>query len=232
VASEAGRWSFQTVHHDLWDYDVPSQPALYDVPDGHGGATPALIQTTKRGQIFMLDRRTGAPIAKVEEKSVTQSGGAADDNHAPTQPYSTGMPALGADRLTEARMWGATPLDQLVCRIAFRKARYNGDFTPPGPTPSIEYPSWLGGVNWGSVSIAENLGSMVVNDTRVPVTTQLIPRAQYDASAHQGGQEGPVRPSTGRRGDSDSQNSCHHSASRAKRRLMAQSRRSIWLHER
>jgi quinate dehydrogenase (quinone) len=199
VDAETGRvrWSFQTVHHDLWDYDVPSQPALYDVPDGHGGTTPALIQTTKRGQIFMLDRRTGAPIAKVEEKSVTQRGGAADDNHAPTQPYSTGMPALGADRLTEARMWGAMPLDQLVCRIAFRKARYDGDFTPPGPTPSIEYPGWLGGVNWGSVSIAENLGYMVVNDTRVPVTTQLIPRAQYDASAHQGGQEGAGAPQYG-----------------------------------
>ncbi len=199
VDAETGRvrWSFQTVHHDLWDYDVPSQPALYDVPDGHGGTTPALIETTKRGQIFMLDRRTGVPIAKVEERAVSQRGGAADDNHAPTQPYSTGMPALGADRLTEARMWGVTPLDQLVCRVAFRKARYDGDFTPPGPTQAIEYPGWLGGVNWGSVSIAENLGYMVVNDTRVPVTTQLIPRAQYDASAHQGGQEGAGAPQYG-----------------------------------
>jgi len=107
------------------------------------------------------------------------------------------MPALGADRLTEARMWGVTPLDQLVCRVAFRKARYDGDFTPPGPTEAIEYPGWLGGVNWGSVSIAENLGYMVVNDTRVPVTTQLIPRAQYDASAHQGGQEGAGAPQYG-----------------------------------
>jgi quinate dehydrogenase (quinone) len=191
------RWSFQSVHHDLWDYDVPSQPALYDVPSGHGGTTPALIETTKRGQIFMLDRRTGTPIAKVEERPITQAGGADDDHRAPTQPYSTGMPALGAERLTEARMWGSTPLDQLICRIAFRRARYDGDFTPPGPTLAIQFPGWFGGMNWGSVSIAENLGYMVVNDTRVPVTTQLIPRAEYDASLQQGGQEGAGAPQYG-----------------------------------
>jgi quinate dehydrogenase (quinone) len=71
-------------------------------------------------------------------------------------------------------MWGATPLDQLVCRIEFRNARYEGDFTPPGTTPALEYPSWLGGANWGSISVVENLGYMIVNDTRVPVTNQLI----------------------------------------------------------
>jgi quinate dehydrogenase (quinone) len=191
------RWSFQTVHHDLWDYDVPSQPALYDIPDGHGGTTPALIQTTKRGQIFMLDRRTGTPIAKVEERPAPQTGGAPDDHPAPTQPYSVGMPALGADRLTEARMWGATPLDQLVCRIMFRKARYDGDFTLPGPTTAIEFPGWFGGMNWGSGSIAENLGYLVINDTRIPVTTRLVPRAQYDASSHQGGREGTGAPQYG-----------------------------------
>jgi quinate dehydrogenase (quinone) len=191
------RWSFQTVHHDLWDYDVPSQPALYDIPDGHGGTTPALIQTTKRGQIFMLDRRTGTPIAKVEERAVPQTGGAPDDHQAPTQPYSIGMPALGADRLTEARMWGATPLDQLVCRIAFRKARYDGDFTPPGPTTAIQFPGWFGGMNWGSGSVAENLGYFIINDTRIPVTTQLVPRPQFDASARQGGQEGTGAPQYG-----------------------------------
>jgi len=199
VEVETGRvrWSFQTVHHDLWDYDVPSQPALYDVPDGYGGTTPALIQATKRGQIFMLDRRTGKPIAKVEERPVPQTGGAPDDHQAPTQPYSVGMPALGADRLTEARMWGATPLDQLVCRIAFRKARYDGDFTPPGPTTAIQFPGWFGGMNWGSGSVAENLGYLVINDTRIPVTTQLVPREQFDASSRQGGQEGAGAPQYG-----------------------------------
>lgn len=118
------RWKFQTVHHDLWDYDVPSQPALYDVPDGKGGKVPALIQITKRGQIFMLDRRDGKPVTEVQEKPVPQTGGAPEDFLSPTQPYSVGMPEIGTEPFTEARMWGATPYDQLYCRIEFRKMRY------------------------------------------------------------------------------------------------------------
>lgn len=179
VATGRERWHFQTVHHDLWDYDVPSQPALYDVPDGHGGFLPALIQTTKRGEIFMLDRRNGKPIAQVEERAVPQ-GGAPGERLSPTQPYSVGMPSIGTEPLSEQRMWGLSLLDQMVCRIEFRKARYEGQFTPPSERKTIEYPSWLGGMNWGSVAIAENLGYLIVNDTRVPGISQLIPRTQYD----------------------------------------------------
>ncbi|WPJ98550.1 membrane-bound PQQ-dependent dehydrogenase, glucose/quinate/shikimate family [Pseudomonas putida] len=186
IATGRERWRFQTVHHDLWDYDVPSQPALYDVPDGHGGMLPALIQTTKRGQIFMLDRRTGTPIAQVEERPVPQ-GGVADDHTEPTQPYSVGMPSIGTEPLSEKRMWGLTPLDQLICRIDFRKARYEGEFTPPSERLTIQYPSWLGGMNWGSVSIAENLGYMIVNDTRVAIWNRMIPRAAYDENTLSGG---------------------------------------------
>lgn len=183
------RWRFQTVHHDIWDYDVPSQPALYDVPDGHGGVLPALIQTTKTGQIFMLDRRDGTPIAEVQERPVPRDG-VADDWSAPAQPYSTGMPVIGAEPLSERRMWGLTPLDQLACRIAFRKARYDGDFTPPSERTTIHFPGWFGGMNWGSVSIAENLGYLFVNDIRMGVTTRLIARADYDAKYGAGGIEG------------------------------------------
>lgn len=179
IATGRERWRFQTVHHDLWDYDVPSQPALYDVPDGHGGLIPALIETTKRGQIFMLDRRNGKPIAQVQERTVPQ-GSLPGERLSPTQPYSVGMPALGTEPLSERRMWGLSLLDQMVCRIEFRQARYDGEFTPPGERKTIEYPSWLGGVNWGSVSIAENLGYMIVNDTRLAGIVQMVPRAQYD----------------------------------------------------
>jgi quinate dehydrogenase (quinone) len=186
IATGRERWHFQTVHHDRWDYDVPSQPALYDVPDGHGGTLPALIQTTKRGQIFMLDRRTGTPIAKVEERLVPQ-GGVADDRSSPTQPYSVGMPAIGTEPLSEKRMWGLTPIDQLICRIDFRKARYEGEFTPPSERLTIQYPSWLGGMNWGSVSVAENLGYMIVNDTRVAIWNRMIPRKAYDEAGVKGG---------------------------------------------
>ncbi|ANF87330.1 Quinate dehydrogenase [Pseudomonas antarctica] len=186
IATGRERWRFQTVHHDLWDYDVPSQPSLYDVPDGNGGTLPALIQTTKRGQIFMLDRRTGTPIAQVQEQAVPQ-GGMADDRTSPTQPYLVGMPSIGTQPLSEKRMWGLTPLDQLVCRIEFRQSRYEGEFTPPSERRTLQYPSWLGGMNWGSASIAENLGYMIVNDTRVATWSRMIPRAVYDEKALSGG---------------------------------------------
>ncbi|MFS2221419.1 membrane-bound PQQ-dependent dehydrogenase, glucose/quinate/shikimate family [Pantoea sp. B65] len=191
IATGRERWHFQTVHHDRWDYDVPSQPALYDVPDGKGGNIPALIQTTKRGEIFMLDRRTGEPIAKVEERAVPQ-GGVSDDRTSPTQPWSVGMPSIGTEPLKESRMWGITPLDQLICRIEFRQARYEGEFTPPSEQTSIFFPGWAGGMNWGSSSIAENIGYLLVNDSRMGVLNRLVRRQQYDANAqgdgtHDGG---------------------------------------------
>lgn len=175
IATGRERWRFQTVHHDLWDYDVAAQPALVDLPDGRGGLRPALLQTTKRGQLFLLDRVTGAPIAPVVEKPVPQTGGAPGDWLAKTQPYSVGMPAIGAERLTEAKMWGASAIDQLWCRIEFRRMRYDGDFTPPGLTRSLEQPGNYGGFNWGSVSIDPVNGYAFMTDIRLPSSVQLMP---------------------------------------------------------
>lgn len=170
------RWSFQTAHHDLWDYDVASQPTLIDLPIG-GQTVPALIQPTKRGEVFLLDRRTGQPLATVDERKVTQHPAAGDWN-APTQPFSTGMPAFDRTLLTERTMWGATPLDQLWCRIKFRQARYDGPMTPPGVTPSITYPSYLGGMDWGGVSVDPERHLMVVNWNRMANYSRLLPRAE------------------------------------------------------
>jgi quinate dehydrogenase (quinone) len=182
----AERWVFKTVHHDIWDYDVPAQPALYDVPDGKGGTIPALIQITKRGQIFMLDRRDGKPIAQVEEKPVPQDV-QAGDTVSPTQPYSVGMPAIGVAPLTEARMWGATLYDQLLCRIEFKQLHYEGDFTPPGTHTSLQWPGYYGGFNWGSAAINEKTGTLIVNDMRVAQYVQLVPRDDFDSQAKGGG---------------------------------------------
>lgn len=181
LATGRVRWKFQTTHHDLWDYDVPAQPALYDIPDGKGGHVPALVQVTKRGQIFMLDRRDGTPLAEVQEKPVPeqhQDG----DWVSKTQPYSVGMPAIGAEPLNEKAMWGTTFLDQLACRIAFRKLRYEGEFTAPTTEPSLLYPGYYGGMNWGSVSINEDMGYLFVNDIRMPQVVKLTPRAGLDES--------------------------------------------------
>ncbi|WP_068875627.1 MULTISPECIES: membrane-bound PQQ-dependent dehydrogenase, glucose/quinate/shikimate family [unclassified Phenylobacterium] len=173
VATGKMRWTFQTVHHDLWDYDVPSQPMLIDFPV-KGGTAPALVQLTKRGQIFVLDRRDGKPLTRVVEVRVP--GGAQPGEWVfPTQPYSVEMPTIGVERLTEQMMWGATPLDQLACRIMFQSVRYEGDFTPPGSAkqPSLQYPGNAGGMNWGSGAFDARRGLLIVSDVRMPQIVAL-----------------------------------------------------------
>lgn len=173
-------WHFRTMNHDIWDYDLPSQPALADLPDGNGGTVPAVIQTTKRGQIFVLDRRTGEPIKPVEERAVPQGDGSVEgEYYAPTQPYSTAMAAIGGAPLSEKRMWGATPIDQMMCRILFKAANYQGDFTPQSTRDTIIYPGNNGGMNWGSTGFDEDRNIMVVADMRMPVVAKLIPREQF-----------------------------------------------------
>jgi quinoprotein glucose dehydrogenase len=172
------RWVFQTTHHDLWDYDVPSQPTLVDLP-GPSGVQHALIQPTKRGEIFLLDRETGKPLAAVSEKSAPQDGIAPGERVSPTQPYSDGLPSFVGPRWRERDMWGVTPVDQLWCRIKFREARYEGSMTPPGLTPNIEQP--YAALNWGGVSLDPERGLMVVNSDNFAAYDKLVPRREADA---------------------------------------------------
>ena len=176
------RWSFQTVHHDLWDYDVAAQPVLTDFPTA-AGVVPALIQATKTGEIFVLDRRDGRPVLPVREVPAPQRGAVAGESLAPTQPVSAAMPSFGGPALEERAMWGLTPIDQMLCRIRFRQARYAGPFTPPGPAPFIEYPGILGGIEWGSVSVHPGRAVVIVNASRLANYVTLIPRARADAEA-------------------------------------------------
>ena len=168
-------WHYQTTHHDLWDFDLPSQPLLYDLPDGKGGTTPVLVQTSKQGMIFMLNRETGEPVAKVEERPVP-AGNVDGERYSPTQPYSVGMPMIGNEQLKESDMWGATPVDLLLCRIQFKEMRHQGIFTPPGVDRSLQYPGSLGGMNWGSVSVDPNNSLMFVNDMRLGLANYMVPR--------------------------------------------------------
>ena len=185
VALEAAtgrlRWSFQTVHHDLWDYDVGSQPVLVDLPI-EGNTVPALIQPTKQGELFLLDRRDGRPLAAIEERPVPQ-GDVPGERYSPTQPVSAGMPSFAPPVLTEADMWGATQLDQLLCRIEFRKRRYDGRYTPPSVAPTIEYPGNFGVMDWGSVAVDESRRVMIVNASYMPFLAQLLPRAEAQTLA-------------------------------------------------
>lgn len=171
------RWSFQTTHHDIWDYDVPSQPVLVDLPDANGAITPALVAPTKRGELFLLDRRTGAPLAEVEERPVPQTD-VPEEWTSKTQPFSVGMPSFGRDLVTEEKMWGVTPIDQMLCRIAFRRLRYEGPLTPPSLGGSLQFPGFAGGMNWGSVAIDETNQVMIVNALQIGNHVKLYPRKE------------------------------------------------------
>ena len=174
------RWSFQTVHHDLWDYDVASQPTLADLPGPNGGVIPALLQVTKRGEVFLLDRVTGNPIHRVVEHPVSQQGKVPEERLSPTQPFSIGLPSFRNPDVRESDMWGITPLDQVYCRIKFRQARFDGSMTPPGLTPSISSPGYVGGMDWGGASIDTDHGVMIVNSAKLANYVRLIPRGQAD----------------------------------------------------
>ncbi|MCC2976530.1 membrane-bound PQQ-dependent dehydrogenase, glucose/quinate/shikimate family [Sphingomonas sp. PL-96] len=176
VALEAAtgklRWNFQMVHDDMWDFDTPIGPSLFDTADG----TPALIQTTKTGQVFMLNRATGKPIARVEERPVDQVGAVPGTFISKTQPFSVGMPSLTPPKLTPQDMWGATPLDQLMCRIDLARARNTGIFTPIGPSRSIGNPAFDGVTDWGGASVDTQNRVMFVNTMNMPFYFELVDR--------------------------------------------------------
>lgn len=165
------RWMFQTVHHDIWDYDIASQPVLADFPV-NGKPVPALISISKTGETFVLDRRTGKPLVPVAEKEVPGNAGAGE-RASLTQPFSE-MPDFAGKKLTEKQMWGLTPFDQLWCRIEFKSLRYNGRYTPPSQQGSLQYPGFAGGVNWGSFSVDSKNGLLVVSSNRLPTKSKLI----------------------------------------------------------
>ncbi len=201
VALEASsglvRWAFQTVHHDLWDYDVASQPVLVDLQIDDE-LVPALIQPTKHGEIFLLDRRNGEPLAAVEEQAVPR-GTVPGEIYSPTQPASVGMPSLTPAPMTEKDMWGATALDQLWCRIAFQQLRYEGKFTPPGLDRSLSWPGNNGVTNWGSVSVDESRKLMAVNSSYMPLLLKLLPRDEAPPGEQISFDERgvPISPQTG-----------------------------------
>ncbi|CAN5897872.1 glucose/quinate/shikimate family membrane-bound PQQ-dependent dehydrogenase [soil metagenome] len=172
LATGKVRWVFQTVHHDLWDYDVPSQPSLVDL-NIDGATVPALVQPTKQGELFVLDQRTGTPVLPVTEVPAPQ-GAAEGDHSAATQPKS----ALSFEppTLSGRDMWGATMFDQLACRIAFHRLRYEGRFTPPSTQGSLIYPGNFGVFNWGSVAVDPHRQIAFTTPAYLAFVSKLVPR--------------------------------------------------------
>jgi quinoprotein glucose dehydrogenase len=178
AATGAVRWSFQTVHHDHWDYDVPAQPSLFQI-DGVGGGRPGVAAITKMGHLFLLDRETGAPLYPVEERPVPQNGAVAGDVLSPTQPFPTHPGPLHPETFGPDDAWGFTPYDKGKCKEIIASMRSDGIFTPPGLDKMIQWPGNAGGPNWGGVSIDPANGVLFVNSMRVPSVVQLLPRADF-----------------------------------------------------
>jgi quinoprotein glucose dehydrogenase len=171
-------WSFQAVHNDVWDYDLGSQATLVNFPTP-AGTVPAVVLPGKQGDLYVLDRRTGAPLTGVAERPVPQ-GGVEPEQRAKTQPHSLFHTLRKAD-LTEAKMWGMSPIDQMICRIQFRQSTYKGFYTPPETKNRyLEYPGYNGGSDWGGVAVDPARGVIVANYNDMPNYNRLVPRAEAD----------------------------------------------------
>jgi quinoprotein glucose dehydrogenase len=177
--SGAVRWHFQTVHHDVWDYDVPAQPVLFDFPR-EGTLIPALAQATKMGHIFYLNRETGEPLFPVEERPVSVAG-VASEVLSPTQPIPSRPPPLHPHSLSPEDAWGLTPWDRGKCREKIEALSFSGPFTPPTTEGWLQYPSYFGGTNWGSLAVDPQRRLMIVNTSRVAAELILVPRVDADA---------------------------------------------------
>jgi quinoprotein glucose dehydrogenase len=170
-------WAFQTVHHDVWDYDLPAQPTLARIDMGEG-SRDVVIQPTKQGLVFVLDRDTGKPVWPVEERAVPQ-GGAEGERLSPTQPFPTHVPALTSQTISTDDALSLVPgLRRSSCERQFAEARNEGLFTPPSTQGTLEFPFTGGGVNWGSAAFDPVNQILYANTSRAVHLIKLIPRAE------------------------------------------------------
>ena len=187
------KWNYQFTHHDLWDMDVPAQPSLIDLKTP-GGMRQALIQPTKQGSLYVLDRATGQPIVPIQEVIVPQ-GTVKGDYSAPTQARSALN--LLPPELNEKAMWGVTPFDQLLCRIQFKSLRYEGQYTPPSTQGSIIYPGNVGVFNWGAVSVDPVRQILFASPNYMAFVSKLVPRVQVNADGKRESETSGLQPNTG-----------------------------------
>jgi quinoprotein glucose dehydrogenase len=173
-------WGFQTVHHDLWDYDLAAQPALVRVTQ-NGRTQDAVAQATKMGLIFLLDRETGAPLFPVEERPVAKSD-IAGETSSPTQPFPVKPRSLMPHGpITENTVWGLNDADRADCRAQLKQYRAAGIYTPPSLQGTVMTPGNASGTNWGSVAYDPQRQLLVLNTSRLATLVQLIPRGELAA---------------------------------------------------
>lgn len=186
-------WNYQFTHHDLWDMDVPAQPILIDL-NTDKGIEPAVIQPTKQGSLYVLNRKTGQPIIPIDEVAAPQ-GAVSGDWTAKTQPRS--QLNLLPQPLREQDMWGATPFDQMSCRIQYRSLRYEGQYTPPSLQGSLIYPGNVGVMNWGGVAVDPQRQIIFASPNYMAFVSQLIPQAEVAKNAKQASEGAGLQPNRG-----------------------------------
>ncbi len=171
-------WAFQTVHHDLWDYDNASPPALVTLTRD-GVSVPGVVQATKTGMLFVLNRETGQPILPVEERPVPSSD-IPGEEASRTQRFTAVTPPLSPHRFSTDSVWGTSDADRAACHAAIDSLRNEGIFTPPSVRGTFVMPSNIGGAHWGGVAVDPVRQIAVVPVNRVAAVVQLIPRASFD----------------------------------------------------
>lgn len=171
-------WYRQLVHHDLWDYDLAAQPMLIDI-EREGKAIAAVVQATKTGMLFVFDRETGEPVFEIVERPVPQSTVPGEATSA-TQPFPATPALVSHAAVTPQDAWGLTVFDRGRCRDLIGKYRSEGLFTPPSQQGTILSPSFVGGVNWGSLAFDPERQLILAAVNHVPMVVTLVPRDGYD----------------------------------------------------
>jgi len=191
-------WGFQLVHHDLWDYDTAPQPLLATL-HRNGSDVPVVIQGNKTGNLFVLERETGVPVFKVEERAVPQSD-ADEERTSPTQPFPVAPPPLVRQRLSANDAWGISDRERNACRERLARLRSDGIFTPPTVEGIVAIPGNLGGMNWSSGAFDPQRQLFVTNVNNLAMEVHLIPRDEYlpqEQAAEAGKFRGDVSPQHG-----------------------------------
>jgi len=173
--SGAVAWHFQVVHHDLWDYDIATQPVLVEV---HGIKSVAI--GTKMGHLYFFNRMTGVPLFPIEERAVPASD-VAGEQAWPTQPFPTMPPPIVPSQLKPENAFGADDADRAACRAMIASLRSDGMFTPPSVRGTLQVPGNIGGMHWGGMSYDPVRHLLIANTNRLAAMVRLIPRADYEA---------------------------------------------------
>jgi quinoprotein glucose dehydrogenase len=160
------KWYFQTVHHDLWDYDLSGPPVLFTI-NQDGKKIPALAEMSKTGFLYVLDRRTGKPVFGMEERPVPQSDVPSEQSW-PTQPFPLKPPALARNSFNKSEITAITPEQQKFCTDLYTQQGEadminKGPFTPYASEMSVVFPGTLGGGNWNPMSFDPKIGYLFVN---------------------------------------------------------------------